>query len=197
MTRDTETPTSSMFTTTYSLLSRLQQPDTSNAAWQRFVALYTPLLQCWARRLGLNASDASDLLQEVFLVVLRELPSFQPTPQHRFRGWLWTIARNKACELRRRTPQLFVSGEGTEPMAPDEIAARETAEELALLSRRAAALLQTDFPTATWKAFWETAVEGRSGKEVALELGMTVGAVYAARFRLQQRLREELGEILD
>ena len=34
------------------------------------------------------------------------------------------------------------------------------------------------FHETTWSAFWQTAVEGQSGKEVAEALGMTVAAVY-------------------
>ena len=63
--------------------------------------------------------------------------------------------------------------------------------------RRAAELLQNDFQAATWKAFWGTAIEGRNAKEVADELGMAVGAVYAARFRVQQRIREELADFFN
>lgn len=187
-----------MWTTTYSLLERLQRPDEAGIAWQRFAAIYSPLLLCWARRLGLSPTDANDLIQEVFLVLLQKLPTFRRTPHRRFRGWLWTITRNKAHELRRRVPLLLNQDAlADEPQAEDEQAEREMAEELALLSQRALALLERDFPPNTWKAFWETAVAGRPGKEVAAELGLTVGAVYAAHFRVLKRLREELEGFLD
>ena len=42
----------------------------------------------------------------------------------------------------------------------------------------------------TWRAFWETWVVGKKPKEVAVELGMTVGAVYMARSRVVARLRQ-------
>ena len=40
------------------------------------------------------------------------------------------------------------------------------------------------------------AVVGRAGQEVAHELRMTVGAVYAAKSRVLRRLREELQDLL-
>src|SRR5262249_20698184 len=54
------------------------------------------------------------------------------------------------------------------------------------------------FRDSTWQAFWQTAVEGKSGPEVARALGMTVAAVYLAKGRgverLEQIIRGGLGE---
>src|SRR5207244_1458370 len=56
--------------TSASLLDQLRGPDRS-AAWPRFVRLYTPLLARWAGRLGVPPADQPDLLQDVFLLLLR------------------------------------------------------------------------------------------------------------------------------
>src|SRR5205823_5013820 len=84
----------SMHTTPASLLERLQRAD-EQTAWVRFVELYTPVLFAWARRLGLQAQDAADLVQEVFTVLVRKLPEFRYDRQKSFRGWLRTITLNK------------------------------------------------------------------------------------------------------
>jgi RNA polymerase sigma-70 factor (ECF subfamily) len=62
---------------------------------------------------------------------------------------------------------------------------------------RAMQMLQPEFQPATWQAFWQSAVAGRRGREVAAELGLTVNAVYLARSRVLRRLREELSGLLD
>ena len=142
----------------------------------------------------MQAADASDVIQEVLVVLLRELPSYQPTPNIRFRSWLWAVTRNRVRSFRRRRFPDLGGNELADPAAPDD---QDAAEELALLMRKAAELLQNDFQPNTWKACWETSVNGRNGKEVAEELDMTIGAVYAARFRVQQRIREELAGFLD
>jgi len=65
------------------------------------------------------------------------------------------------------------------------------------VAHRALELMQTDFEPATWKACWEVVVVGRRVAEVAAELGMTPGAVFAAKFRVLARLREELAGLVD
>ena len=72
------------------------------AAWERFVQLYTPPLHRMSQRLGVPEADEADLLQEVFAVLVRALPEFKYDPRSRFRGWLWTVLANKWRELRRR-----------------------------------------------------------------------------------------------
>src|SRR6516164_247108 len=77
--------------TSVSLLERLRErPD--GEAWQRLVAIYTPLLKQWLGRYGLQASDADDLTQEVLAVVVREMPRFEHNQRAgAFRRWLRTI----------------------------------------------------------------------------------------------------------
>ena len=84
--------------TSVTLLQRLRRAE-DHLAWSRFVDIYTPLLYRWARRSGLADQDANDLLQEVFVVLLKKLPEFTYDPQKgSFRGWLRAIALNKFRE---------------------------------------------------------------------------------------------------
>ena len=78
--------------TPISLIERLQQKEP--LAWDRFVDLFAPLLDLWAGRLGLSSNDADDLVQEVFVILLRRMPQFAYDPRQSFRGWLWTVMSN-------------------------------------------------------------------------------------------------------
>jgi RNA polymerase sigma-70 factor (ECF subfamily) len=182
-----------------SLLERLKDPGTVDA-WPRFVQLYTPLLFEWARRAGLQAPDAADLVQDVFATLLRKMPTFTYDKQRSFRAWLRTVLLNKWRD-RVRAPRPVVLDPTASPFAG--AAADDGAEVLAEaeyrrhLARRAMELMRTDFRPETWRACWLTVAEGRPAAEVAAELGMTVGAVYAATCRVLGRLRQELGGLLD
>src|SRR5579872_4330378 len=85
--------------TSISLLDRLRRPD--QQAWERFVALYTPLLYYWAQRMGLRPQDAGDVVQEVFKTLVEKLHAFRYDPQKSFRGWLREVLRNKCTDHRR------------------------------------------------------------------------------------------------
>jgi RNA polymerase sigma-70 factor (ECF subfamily) len=58
-------------------------------------------------------------------------------------------------------------------------------------------IVQTDFEPATWRAWQAFVVEGRPAKEVAVEVGLTVNAVYLAKGRVLARLREELSGLME
>jgi RNA polymerase sigma-70 factor (ECF subfamily) len=83
-----------------SLLERLRQPGERQAR-DRFVDLYTPLIYFWACRMGLQADDAADLVQEVFIVLLRKMAEFRYDPRRSFRAWLRTVVVNKWHDIRR------------------------------------------------------------------------------------------------
>jgi RNA polymerase sigma-70 factor (ECF subfamily) len=179
-----------------SLLERLRRPD-EQAAWARFVDLYTPLIYYWSRRSGLQPHDAADLVQEVFALLVRKLPEFTYDRHKSFRGWLRTITLNKWREQQRqRTLREVDVGWANDLPAPVGEALWESEYRQQVVGR-ALEIMRTDFRPATWKACWEVVVGGRPAPEVAAELGLTVGAVHAARFRVLARLRQELAGLLD
>jgi RNA polymerase sigma-70 factor (ECF subfamily) len=179
-----------MTETPASLLHRLRRsPDAAH--WDRFVALYAPLIHGWTRRAGLQDADSADLIQDVFRILVQRLPQFQYDPRLRFRAWLRQVVLNAYRAWRRkRRPE--PSGDLPEAEAPDPAEEFWDREYAAALSQRALRLMKADFAPATWQACWLTAVEGQRPAAVAKTLGMTVGAVYAARCRVLARLRGEL-----
>ena len=188
-----------MTKTPSSLLERLRQPFDPEA-WAHFVALYTPLIYSWARGIGLQEPDADDLVQNVFVTLLQVLPTFSYDRQQSFRKWLRTVTVNRWRKDRKRlADRRCVSQEGQpEPAAADEnLEACWEAEYREHVVAQALRLMHSDFEETTWKACWETAAAGRAAADVAAELGMTVGAVYAAKFRVLNRLRRELEGLLD
>ena len=54
----------------------------------------------------------------------------------------------------------------------------------------AAGIVRPEFKESSWLAFWRTAFEKQSPQQVASDLEISVGAVYAAKSRVLARLRQ-------
>lgn len=188
-----------MQSTSVSLLQRVRQPG-EQEAWARFVELYTPILYAWTRRLGLRESDAADLVQEVFVLLVQKLPEFTYDRHKSFRAWLRTVTLNKWREVCRRRPLPVAANSNAalaEVASPEESNGLDEVEYRQCLVGRALKLMQTEFQPATWKACWECVVLDRPAAEVARELGITLNAVYLAKSRVLRRLHQELDGLLE
>jgi len=182
------------------LLRQLKDPA-ETSAWDRFVAIYRPAIVTVARQRGLALADADDVAQEVFAAVAGAVRRFDPdreavagsAQRARFSTWLSTIADRKTIDVLRRSRVRPASGH-----AFDAVAARDTDSRLLRFEVRrrlfltAAADLQTAVSPTAWEAFWRTAIDGDSAERVAKTLGMTAGAVSAAKARTMRKLVERI-----
>jgi len=189
--------------TSTSLLERVKAQDAE--AWQRFTRIYSPLVYFWCRRFGLAAEDARDVIQEVFRAVYSSVGRFRSDrPGDTFRGWLWTITRNKIRDHARGRQGHAEAEGGTEAQRklqeipdtpPDDSGSPDSST--FCIAHRALELMKVDFEERTWQAFWQTSVEDRPPAEVAKAMGMSVDAVYQAKSRVLGRLRQELAGLAD
>ena len=58
-------------------------------------------------------------------------------------------------------------------------------------------MVEQEFEPATVRAFRRLALDGASGAEAARELGLSVSAVYMAKSRVLQRIRQEAEGLID
>ena len=177
-----------------SLLLRLRDPA-DRQAWGEFAEVYRPLLHRIARRHGLQAADADDLVQQVLIAVAAKADTWQPAGDARFRTWLGRVARNAAIDaFRRRRPDAAAGGtdalaglhQHADPPTEDEL----LTEHHHAVFRWAAERAEAEFHPGTWQAFWRTAVLDQSATQVAADLGRSVGSVYTAKSRVLRRLKE-------
>lgn len=184
-------------TTRASLLVRLRDAD-DREAWASFVDLYAPVVYGFARGRGLQDADAADLTQTVLLKVARSVGSFRYDPKRgSFRGWLFTIACNELRRSLERPRRARGTGgsdaqrllEAQPAPGADPLASWQEAWERQVFAW-AAEQARAGCEERTWLAFWRTAVEDRSGKDVAAELGMSVAAVYLAKGRVLAKIKE-------
>ena len=187
--------------TSRSLLERIKTDDA--AAWDRLISLYAPLAYRWCRRLDLPEQDIADVLQEVFQSVATHITAFRKEREgDTFRGWLRTITRHKVLDHFRKLGKEPGGTGGTDAQirfaalpdaeSSDEDDSSERRAERSVVSH-ALELIRNEFEERTWRAFWLTAVEDRVAGDVAIELGISPGAVRVAKSRVLSRLREELG----
>jgi RNA polymerase sigma-70 factor (ECF subfamily) len=188
--------------TRLSLLVQIRD-GTNHAAWSEFVKLYGPLVYGFARKRGLQDADAADLMQDVLRSVSAAIGRLDyDRTQGTFRGWLFTITRNKLFNFlsaRRVRPQ--GSGDTTTNRLLDAHAeASDGADTWELeYQRRLASIamerVKVEFQENTWRAFWLTAVEGVSAADAAKQVGISPGAVYVAKSRVLARLKQEVESI--
>ncbi|MFN3191997.1 MAG: RNA polymerase sigma factor [Aureliella sp.] len=183
--------------TRISLLQRLHDRHDS-AAWMEFCAVYERVIYRIALRFGLQDADAREVSQEVLLSVSRRIKDFDPHGRGKFRSWLATVARNATIDLlRKRKPDTGDSDLQAHLAAiPDSASGRgeNDTSSFDLEARReqfrwAAAQVRVSVAESTWAAFWKTTVEGKSAREVAEDLGITIGTVYVARSRILAKVR--------
>ncbi len=197
-------PTSAASSTSASLIERVRklEPD----AWLRLSKLYSPLVYRWCRRAGLQDSDAADVVQETFRAVAIGIQRFRhEQPGDSFRGWLWTIAKNKLHDHFRRCAARPGALGGSDAHSrllqiPDaDSAASDDGgqfDSTSSLAHRALELVRNEFEERTWQAFLRIVVGGERPADVAADLGMTFGAVCTAKWRVLRRVRQELDGLL-
>jgi RNA polymerase sigma factor (sigma-70 family) len=189
-------------TTRPSLLVRLRDARDSQA-WSQFVDLYGPLIYDFARAQGLQDADAADLMQDALQAVSGAVGRLEYDPQRgSFRGWLFTVVRNK---LRNFLAKRGRQGQGSGDTGmlhwleqqPGRVAEQEALWDQEYTRRmfaRAAERVRQDVQETTWQAFWLTAVEGKKPQEVAYALQTSLAAVYLAKSRVMARLKELIEE---
>jgi len=179
----------------------VQIRDGSNqVAWQEFIELYGPMVYAFARSRGLQDADAADLMQDVMRSVMNAIGRFDyDRHQGTFRGWLFTITRNKVFSFlsaRRIRPQ--ASGDtGANRLLANQADPNDGSNDWELeYQRRLASLamdrVKVEFQESTWRAFWLTAVDGVAAAEAGKQVGISPGAVYVAKSRVLARLKEEV-----
>jgi RNA polymerase sigma factor (sigma-70 family) len=185
--------------TRVSLLDRICQNPDDQAAWNEFVARYSPKIHTWCRRWQLQEADAQDVTQIVLLQLATKMRRFAYDPTRSFRAWLKTLTQHAwsdfiADRQRAGTPMgdsQMVETLGTLEARQDLEACLEEVFDLELMEMATVRVRQRVEPR-TWEAFRLTALEGLSGAEVAARLDMQVGTVFKAKSNVKKLLQEEL-----
>lgn len=184
--------------TSLSLLDRARRGD--DVSWQTLAEFYFPLLRRWLARHGVQAADADDLVQEVLVVVARELPKFEHNGRlGAFRAWLKTILIFRLRDFwRSRKYRPAATGDSDFLRSLEEL--EDPRSELSRLwdrehdgqiVRLLANRVGNRFSDSTRAAFNRQVFDEASPEEVAQELGLSLNAVVIAKCRVLKALRQE------
>ena len=188
--------------TSVSLLLRLQDKQNPHAEedWNRFVAIYAPLILMWARNKKFQDADASDLVQEVLIKLHRALPNLRYDPKQRFRGYLFTTTINAARNVLRSRKNRPLSGvELDEAMLSLKSDADIFAEEEFRNKsyQQAVRVMKDRLSQDQWQICKRYFIEGQKSATIAAELGVKVDKVYTTKSRALKMLRNELADFVD
>jgi RNA polymerase sigma-70 factor (ECF subfamily) len=188
--------------TSPTLLGRLRDTPTDQAAWGEFVDRYSRKVYSWCRQRGLQRADAEDVTQNVLVDLARQMRTFEYRPSGSFRAWLRLVTHRAWCDL-LESRRAATAGSGDtgvlrvlESVEARDDLLRQLAEEYDReLLEEAMKRVQPRVEPQTWEAFRLTALERLSGAEAASRLGVAVTAVFKAKSRVQKMLQEELHQL--
>lgn len=191
-----------MAETSHTLLDSVRTGQ-DNFAWQRWHAIYEPLILGWLKQRHLVPSDCDDVTQNVMIVVVRRLPEFEHNGRiGAFRHWLKTITINCLRDFwksRANHPQageaMGVLDAWADPHS--NLSMMWDHEHDQHVAKQLMKLLEPEFTPVTWEAFQQVVVQDRPVEEVASQLGITVNAVYIAKYRVVNRLRAVAEGLVD
>jgi RNA polymerase sigma-70 factor (ECF subfamily) len=192
----------SLPTTRGTLLARLRQEPTDQAAWEVFVDRYGRHIYRWCRQWKLQDADAEDVTQGILMRLAQKLRDFTYEPTRSFRGWLKTVTHHawrNFMDSPRRT-RAAAGGDqvwellGSLEARADLIRRLQEAFDHELLE---AAKLRVRLRVAphTWEAFRLVAFERLPVAEIAATLHMEVAMVYVAKSKVQRMLQEEIQKL--
>jgi RNA polymerase sigma factor (sigma-70 family) len=161
-------------------------------------------LRAFIRRRVPDASDAEDLVQEVFYELVEANRLLMPI-EH-VTGWLFRVARNRITDLfRKNEPESFadaaVEGEDGEMLRIEDLLPSPDAGPEALYARHV--LLEevefalSELPDEQREVFIAHELEGRSFKELSAESGVNVNTLLSRKRYAVLHLRERLKSIYD
>jgi RNA polymerase sigma factor (sigma-70 family) len=159
-------------------------------------------LRNFIRRRVPDASDADDILQDVFFELVEAYRMMKPIEQ--VGAWMFRVARNRIIDRfrkRREEPsseQVLEDGEVLmlEDLLPSPDAGPEAAYARSVLLAELEDALG-ELPQEQREVFVAHEIEGRSFKELAAQTGVSVNTLLSRKHYAVLQLRERLKEIYD
>jgi RNA polymerase sigma-70 factor (ECF subfamily) len=188
--------------TSPSLLGRLRQDATDQAAWTEFVRRYGARIYLWCRKWKLQEADAQDVTQNVLVKLADKMRTFSYDPARSFRGYLKTLTNYALCDFLESRKAPGRGGGGSQVFdVLQTLEAREDLQEQLKgafdheLLEEATERVRSRVAPHTWEAFRLTTVENMSGAAAAQKLNLKVATVFKAKSKVTQMLQDEMRQL--
>jgi len=173
-------------TETRELVERARRGDAQ--AFEALVRAFYRAAYATALSLTGNSMDAEDVVQDAFIRALERLDECDPD---RFAGWLLTIVRNRAHNVRDRERVRDAAPlDDVNPAGAERTDGRVEHDELAQVLRDALATL----PPAQREVVLLHDLEGMKHKEIAAAMGISEVMARQHLFQARRALRARLGQ---
>jgi RNA polymerase sigma-70 factor (ECF subfamily) len=172
------------------LIQRAQVGD--REAMKSLLQEVSPTVAQWAIAHTGNEDDASDLLQEVLILLVRKLPAYRG--DSRFLTWLFTVTRNQAVEAHRsrgrheRKMEHMVAKNAHQPPPSQSPVGRIDSSRI----RELVAVFLKELPQRQREVFQMADLQGLTSPEIGEILGLNPGGVRAALFKARRTLRQRI-----
>lgn len=167
-----------------------------DAAWRQLIDIYSPVIIGWLKLFRVDRTDQAEVLQDVLLILIRKLGTFERQREGSFRKFLRSTTFNCVRDYRRKLNRVGRGQGGSGCIdqlnaLPDNHVCGsgqnlDDQELLASLLQR----VEPEFTGKTWKAFQLVAIENYTVSEAATKLDMSSNGVTIAKSRVLKRLRE-------
>ena len=198
-----------MIPTRWTLIGRLKNWD-DQEGWREFFDTYWKLIYSVARRAGLAAEDAQDVVQDTVVSVCKAMHRFQAEPRRgAFKAWLLTVTRSRIVDhQRKRRRDLAPAGHGSRDTAAgtsreDRIVdpagngfeALWDAEWERNVITLALEKLERQTSSRHYQVFLLHVIKQFPAERVARVTGVEIGQVYLIKHRLTPLFRAAMAEL--
>jgi RNA polymerase sigma-70 factor (ECF subfamily) len=183
--------------TNTSLIRRVRNLEDARS-WSEFVELYEPLLLSYVRSRSVDVNDARDVVQLIFIKLLRALPNMDFDPQRaRFRTWLWQVTMNALSDHFRQQKSRGKAEQGWRDVSGATGAVEDSGEpDKQWVDAHRQRVLEFVLPKVqaktqakSWHCFEQFILRRRTCKEIAPEVELTPNAVCVNANRVLERVR--------
>jgi len=203
---DVESPEKEVESLTDEELARMFTIQGETAAVEELIRRYSDKVMGLAMRITRDEAEAEEVLQNVFLTVLRKLHTFRH--EAKFSSWLYRVTLNAAymhMGSKNRRAEKETSLDDYSPYGPngrlEGVAENEWSNipENVLLSREGMEKIEEaigELPLKYRVVFILADIEGLTDREVADTLGLTLSATKSRKRRARLFLRDKLSRQL-